>query len=124
MNLQVQQVRSRLEEQIVKQKAEVEDLRLTLEHRIRGAVEEKIRSQLQDMIRDTIQQQIEEKVQQQVGLQTISHPWPLSLYIFQLSAQIPEDLRQQVISHQRQILEVKTSLHNRSADMNCFSKIN
>ena len=124
MNLQVQQLTSRLEEQIAKQKAEVEDLRVTLEHRIRGAVEEKIRSRLQDMIRDTIQQQIEEKVQQQVGLQTISRSRSLRLYIFQLSLQIPEDLRQQVISHQRQILEVKTSLHNRLVGMNCLSKIN
>jgi hypothetical protein len=122
MNLQVQQLKFRLEEQIAQQKAEVEDLRLTLEHKIREAVEEKIRSQLQDMIRDTIQQQIEEKVQQQVGLQIISQPQPLSLYIFQLSAQIPADLRQQVISHQRQILEVKTSLHNRLEDMNCLGK--
>lgn len=118
MNLQVEQLKSRLEEQITQQKAEVEELRLTLEHRIREAVEEKIRSQLQNMIRDTIQQQIEEKVQQQVGLQIISQPRLLSSYILQLSVQIPADLRQQVILHQRQILEVKTSLHNRLENMN------
>lgn len=94
---QLQQLKTRLEEQIAQQKAEVEDLRRTLEHRIKEAVEEKIRSQLQEMIKDTIQHQIEEKVHQQ------------------LSIQIPEDLRQQVISHQRQILEVKTSLHNSEA---------
>ena len=40
----------------------------------------------------------------------------MTSYNSQLSIQIPEDLRQQVISHQRQILEVKTSLHNRLDD--------
>ncbi|KAF8897086.1 hypothetical protein CPB84DRAFT_1731458, partial [Gymnopilus junonius] len=94
---QLRLMQSALEKQIERQKAEVENLRSSLQTQIKEAVENKMRQELYDMIKGTIQQEIEEKVRQQ------------------LSIQIPEDLRQQVISHKRQILEVKASLHNSEA---------
>ncbi|KAF8967934.1 hypothetical protein BDZ97DRAFT_1802022, partial [Flammula alnicola] len=94
---QLRQIKSALEEQIARHKAEVEALRSTLHTKIKEAVEEKIRDHMQDVIKNSVQQVIEEKVH------------------YQLSIQIPEDLRQQVISHKRQILEVKASLHNSEA---------
>ncbi|PPQ93717.1 hypothetical protein CVT25_013057 [Psilocybe cyanescens] len=90
---QLRQLRSALEDHITRHKVEIESLRVSLKTKITEAVEEKIRSRLFDMVRATIQERIEEKVRHQ----------------------IPEDLRQQVISHKRQILQVKTNLHNSEA---------
>ncbi|KAF9485948.1 hypothetical protein BDN70DRAFT_794913 [Pholiota conissans] len=92
--VQLQNIKSALEAQITQQKLQVEAVKSTLQAKVKEAVEAKIRSQLQDVIKHSVQNVIEEKVRQQ------------------LSEQIPEDLRQQVISHKRQILEVKASLHN------------
>ncbi|KDR75746.1 hypothetical protein GALMADRAFT_226392 [Galerina marginata CBS 339.88] len=94
---QLRQVQSTLEQQIIRHKAEIQTLRSSLQAKIKEAVEEKIRAQMYDIVKSSIQQEVEEKVREQ------------------LSVQIPEDLRQQVISHKRQILEVKTTLHNSEA---------
>ncbi|KAF8161239.1 hypothetical protein B0H34DRAFT_372103 [Crassisporium funariophilum] len=94
---QFKRVQTTLDDQISRQKVEIEDLRGTLENKIKDAVQEKIRTQLYDMVKESITQKIEAKVRDELAIQ------------------IPEDLREQVLSHRRQILEVKTNLHNSEA---------
>ncbi|KAF8176522.1 hypothetical protein BJ912DRAFT_986806 [Pholiota molesta] len=94
---QLKRIKSTLEAQITRHRAEVEALRHTLQAKVKAALEARIRDHLHDVIKGSVQDIIEEKVRQE------------------LSSQIPEDLCQQVISHKRQILEVKASLHNSEA---------
>jgi len=94
---QLGHVRKALDDQIARQKVEVEDLGDKLRTKIKEAVQEKIRTQLYDIVRASVGEKVEEKVREE------------------LSTQIPEDLRQQIVEHRRQILEVKTDLHNSEA---------
>jgi hypothetical protein len=94
---QLSQVRKALDDQIARQKFEIEVLGEKLKTKIKEAVREKIRTQLYDIVKVSVGEKVEEKVREE------------------LSVQIPEDLRQQITEHRRQILEVKTDLHNSEA---------
>jgi len=94
---QLKRLRFALDEQIEKQKEEVEGIRLALESKIKLEVEGRIRDQLRETVNVFVRERVQEKVQEE------------------LAKQIPDGLRQQVMDHQRQILEVKTTLHNSEA---------
>lgn len=91
------QVHKALKDQIMRQKEEIEVLGDHLKTKIKEAVQEKIKAQLHDIVKASIGEKVKEKVDHE------------------LSIQVPEDLRQQIVEHRRQILEIKTNLHNSEA---------
>ncbi|KAF8806477.1 hypothetical protein BYT27DRAFT_7191033 [Phlegmacium glaucopus] len=94
---QLNQVRKALDDQIARQKYEIEALADTLKTKIKEVVKEKMKSQLHDIVKASIREKVAEKVRNE------------------LSTQIPGDLHQQIVEHRRQILEIKTNLHNSEA---------
>ncbi|KAJ3514789.1 hypothetical protein NLJ89_g2168 [Agrocybe chaxingu] len=94
---QLKRLRRVLQAQIARQQAEVDVLKATLQTKIKSAVEEKIRTHVREVVQHSLKEVVAGKVQSQ------------------LEVQIPEDLRQKALLHQRQIFEVRTALHNSEA---------
>jgi hypothetical protein len=59
-------VRKALDDQITRQKIEIEVLGDKLKNRIKEAVQEKIRTQLHDMVKASVGEKVEEKVREEV----------------------------------------------------------
>jgi len=59
-------VRKALDDQIARQKREIEVLGDTLKTKIKDAVQEKIKSQLHDIVKASIGEKVEEKVRNEV----------------------------------------------------------
>ncbi|KAF9526668.1 hypothetical protein CPB83DRAFT_857595 [Crepidotus variabilis] len=94
---QLKELRATLQTQIQRQRLEVDEVRRLLESRVKAAIQAAIKERMREMVRQALRDIVKVKVRDE------------------LSHQLPEGLRQQVISHQRQILEVKTTLHNSEA---------
>jgi hypothetical protein len=66
-------VRKALDDQITRQKIEIEVLGDKLKTKIKEAVQEKIRAQLHDMVKASVREKVEEKVREEVKCYRISH---------------------------------------------------
>ena len=109
MKLEVLQ--NELQQQMTKQKEELDSLKMGLENRIKQAAEDTIRTELKAMVNESIGNVIGNKVREEVRLSAIFSQCTL-LIAKQLSKQIPDNMRQQGLGHERQIHEVQTELHN------------
>ena len=96
---------------MTKQKEELDSLKMGLENRIKQAAEDTIRTELKVMVNESIGNVIGNKVREEVRLSAIFSQCTL-LIAKQLSKQIPDNMRQQGLGHERQIHEVQTELHN------------
>ena len=105
-------MRKDLNDQIIRQKSDIEVLGDKLKTKIKEAVQEKIKSQLYDIVEAFVREKVEEKVRDQVGCFESRTNLSILISPIQLFVQIPEDLRQQSVEHRRQIVEIKTNLHN------------
>ncbi|KAF6760193.1 hypothetical protein DFP72DRAFT_805518 [Ephemerocybe angulata] len=94
---QLASLREDLERQITSQKEELEDLKTTLESKIKQTAAEVIKTQLDKMIQDSVSSVIEGRVRRE------------------LSPQVPDHLRQSASNHERQMFEVQADLHNAEA---------
>ena len=61
-------MRKALDDQIARQKVEVEDLGDKLRTKIKEAVQEKIRTQLYDIVKASVGEKVEEKVREEVKI--------------------------------------------------------
>lgn len=108
----MRKIHIQLEEQYHQQTERMAELK-TL---IRDGIKERINKSLKPRVLELIQAKVQAKVKERVGhevrrknlliLCVKSHPIP------KLVSQIPSNLKQEISHHKRQILRIRTSLHN------------
>ncbi|KAK0455438.1 uncharacterized protein EV420DRAFT_1553625 [Desarmillaria tabescens] len=94
---EIAMLKSNLEKQIIEHDAELTSVRKELDTRVKERLESRLRQYVTDEIRASVARKIENKVRQE------------------LEKQIPQDLRKQTNEHTRQMMEIKTHLHNSDA---------
>ncbi|RDB25317.1 hypothetical protein Hypma_007932 [Hypsizygus marmoreus] len=94
---QMRDVRAKLEQQIARHDTTMREVRSLLESTVKASLIQRLKSQIYTAIRETVATEIDQRVEQE------------------LLKQIPQKLRQQGQVHQRQVLEIKTSIHNSEA---------
>ncbi|TFK44856.1 hypothetical protein BDQ12DRAFT_717999 [Crucibulum laeve] len=90
-------LRSELEDQIIRQQAELQDVRRLLESKVKEALAERLKAQAYEMVKDCVSKKIKEKVH------------------LELAAQIPKGLHQDLQVNRREMLEIQSDLHNSEA---------
>lgn len=107
---QIKLLREELKEQYARQAVEIRAVEQLLEERLQELLSEAVKARVFDAIRETVAECVEEKVREQVG--QVLDGGTAARSLWQLYAQIPQELRDQGATHARQLLDVQTSLHN------------
>ncbi|KAI0918910.1 hypothetical protein AcV5_001968 [Taiwanofungus camphoratus] len=94
---QVDIVRKQLADQQQQQEERMQGVKRLLSEELKTHLRNHLTSQMNSIVKEVVQREVENRVRQQ------------------LTVQIPESLRKEVLEYKRQILEVKTSLHNSEA---------
>jgi len=97
---QVRNIHIELEQQYKLQEEKMADVKIL----IRDGIKERVNKSLKPRMHNLIEQKVQAKVKERVGKE--------------LANQIPKNLRQEISRHKRQILRIKTSLHNSEARRN------
>ncbi|KAJ8076844.1 hypothetical protein PM082_001267 [Marasmius tenuissimus] len=93
----IKEIRERLEQQMKLYDAQIETLRRDLQERVKDDIRERLRDAAVSAMHDEIQRKVSERVGRL------------------LLERLPGELRDQVKGHKRQILEIKTNIHNMEA---------
>ncbi|THU85035.1 hypothetical protein K435DRAFT_783486 [Dendrothele bispora CBS 962.96] len=96
-NNELARLREILEMRTKEQTEEIANIQERLEEEVKEAIKGKLRDQAMEMLREAVSDKVHERVQNQ------------------LNSKIPQELRHQVKSHRRQVLEIKTNIHNINA---------
>ncbi|KAK7473054.1 hypothetical protein VKT23_001158 [Stygiomarasmius scandens] len=97
VNQELAHLREILEKRTQEQADEVAKLQQRLEEELKEAISGKLKDQAMEMLKEAVSKKVHERVQTQ------------------LNSNIPSELRHQVKSHRRQVLEIKTNIHNINA---------
>ncbi|KAK7444265.1 hypothetical protein VKT23_015275 [Stygiomarasmius scandens] len=96
-NQELAHLREIMEKRTQEQAEEVAKLQQRLEEEVKEAIKGKLKDRAMEMLKEAVSKKVHERVQTQ------------------LNTKIPPELRHQVKSHRRQVLEIKTNIHNINA---------
>ncbi|KAH6914324.1 hypothetical protein BKA70DRAFT_1261076 [Coprinopsis sp. MPI-PUGE-AT-0042] len=94
---QIELLRTEVEEQVNRQKSELANIEQMLREKVKEALAEHIKASMRATVRETIRRMVEGRVHDE------------------LITQVPEKLREGLLTQQRQIEEVKATIHNSEA---------
>jgi len=94
---QVLNIRTKLQQQYAEQEARIEQIKKFIRDGIKERINTKVKPRLHAIIASKVEEKVKERVRQE------------------LIAQIPDNLRQEIKSNRRQILQIQTTLHNSEA---------
>jgi hypothetical protein len=93
----------------------MDEINVMLKNVLTEQLSDQLRTRMDIMIQEVVGREIKQRVEHQVcSLLSMNQPKSMFLFTLQLKVQIPQSLREQVMQHKRQILQVQTNLHNSS----------